>query len=93
MNEKPPPLFLERRSYRQRRLVDAARLLPLVGALLWMVPLLWPQAGDGASNVAPVSTSSAIIYIFGIWIALALAALVLSMLLDRKADRLDSRDR
>ena len=29
-----PSLFLERRTYRRRRLMDAARLLPLLGLLL-----------------------------------------------------------
>ena len=89
------PLFLERRSYRQRRLLDAARLLPVLGALLWLVPLLWPQAhvqpglqtGEGA--VTGVTTSAAIIYIFGIWACLAAAALVLSLVI---RDRTDSDD-
>ncbi len=79
------PLFLERRSYRQRRLMDAARLLPVLGALLWLVPLLWPQR-DAAGEVAAVSTSSAILYIFGVWVVLALIALLLSLLLDAKAE-------
>lgn len=39
------PLFLARASYRKRRLRDGARLLPLFGALLLLLPLLWPDAG------------------------------------------------
>ena len=37
---KPPgsPLFLERRSYRFRRMMDAVRLLPLLVLAFWMVP-------------------------------------------------------
>ena len=36
------PIFLEKRGYRQRRMMDAVRLLPFLGLMLWMVPLLWP---------------------------------------------------
>lgn len=56
-------LFLERRGYRKRRILDAARVLPILGLLLWLVPLVWPSAGqDGA-----VKTSTATIYVFVIW--------------------------
>ncbi|MDG1130296.1 hypothetical protein ABWH93_19445 [Seohaeicola saemankumensis] len=93
MKDKSIPLFLERRSYRQRRLMDAARLLPLLGALLWMVPLLWPRTQTVQSaDAAAVSTSSAILYMFAVWIFLALAALFLSVMLDTKAEAQDSRD-
>lgn len=65
------PVFLERRSYRQQRLMDAARLAPVLGAVLWAVPLLWSEGPGG------MPTSRAILYIFGVWAALAvLAALV-----------------
>lgn len=68
-----PPVFLERQSYRRRRLTDAARLLPLAGAALFAVPLLWPTAEDAGSGIAPMPTSVAIIYLFSIWAALILA--------------------
>lgn len=88
MKDRATPLFLERRSYRQRRLMDAARLLPLLGVLLWLIPLLWPQR-DPAGEVAAVSTSSAILYIFGVWVVLALIALFVSLMLDGKAETQD----
>ena len=48
------------------RIIDAARILPIVGLLLWLVPLIWPDVGeDGA-----ISTSQATLYVFAIWIAL-----------------------
>lgn len=59
-------VFLERRSYRQRRIIDAARILPIVGLLLWFVPLVWPNA-DSAGTI---KTSTATLYIFAIWIGL-----------------------
>lgn len=85
MKDRAIPRFLERRSYRQRRLMDAARLLPVLGVVLWLIPLLWPQR-DPAGEVAAVSTSNAILYIFGVWILLALIALFLSLMLDGKAE-------
>lgn len=64
----PPPMFLERQSYRRRRLMDAARLLPLLGALLFAVPLLWPGADAAGGDAAePVRLSGAILYIFAVW--------------------------
>jgi len=61
--------FVERRTYRRRRLMDIARLAPLIGALLFLVPLLWPQQDPGAGPEAPAasSLSSAMIYIFAVW--------------------------
>lgn len=69
--EQNPPVFLERRSYRQRRLMDALRLLPLVGMMLWMVPVLWPVADTG--DVPPIKMSQAITYVFAVWLALIFA--------------------
>lgn len=65
------PIFLERRSYRKRRMIDAIRLLPLLGLLLWMLPLIWPvPSGEEGSDV--ISTSVALRYLFGVWIAMVL---------------------
>lgn len=80
------PLFLERRRYRQRRLMDAVRLLPLLGLILWMVPLMWPvpQSAGGVAGVegaggdpGGISVASALTYVFGIWAAMILAGLLL----------------
>jgi hypothetical protein len=56
-------LFLERRSYTQRRIVDGARVLPILGLVLWMIPLIWPRSG--APDTMESSTST--LYIFAIW--------------------------
>jgi len=76
------PLFLARSSYRRRRLRDAARLLPVVGAFLVWLPMLW---GEGETRI----TASDLIYIFAIWCGLILAAAILSARLgdDDEADR------
>ena len=60
--------FLERQSYRRRRLIDTIRMLPVIGAVLWAVPLLWRQPGDGGA----IMTSDAIIYIFLVWLLMVL---------------------
>lgn len=64
------PLFLKRRSYRQRRLRDAARLLPLVGMFLLLVPLI---GAGGAGNTAGHG-----LYLFLVWLGLVAAAAALS---------------
>lgn len=74
--EQPtPPIFLERSSYRRRRLWDVVRMLPFLGAVLWMVPLLWPLP-DG-DEVEGVATSSALLYLFAVWIFLTFVARLL----------------
>ena len=37
-----PSKFLEQSGYRQRRMMDALRLLPVLGLLLWLFPIFWP---------------------------------------------------
>jgi len=75
-----PPVFLERQSYRRRRVIDAARMLPFIGLLLWLIPLLWREEGEVA-----VRSSSAILYLFGVWILLVAGAAVLSAKLAAQA--------
>ena len=73
MSKEPGPVFVERRTYRRRRLVDAARLLPILGVALVCLPLLWTGERD-----APASTTYVMIYFFGLWLFLAVAAALLS---------------
>ena len=71
---KPPraPLFLERKTYRRRRLMDAARILPVVGFVLILLPVLWSGGDEG------LSTATEALYLFGLWLALVVAAFLLS---------------
>ncbi|MEO9823179.1 MAG: hypothetical protein ABJF50_02035 [Paracoccaceae bacterium] len=62
------PIFLERESYRRRRLADAAKLSPVLGAVLFLMPVLWAGAG---------STAGGLVYLFGAW---ALMILVMKLL-------------
>ena len=79
MNERREPLFLERENYRQRRTIDAARLLPILGFVALCLPILW---GGGAGGGARV-TSVGVIYLFGVWIVLISTALILARRLRR----------
>lgn len=73
MSTEPGPVFVERRAYRRRRVVDAARLLPILGVVLVCLPLLW--TGEDAE---PTMTTFAMIYFFGLWVALVVAVGFLS---------------
>lgn len=79
-----PSLFLERQSYRRRRLMDAARLLPLLGAALLALPLLWP---DDSAEGGGVPLSAAILYIFACWAVLILISVVFGFAARRLAAR------
>ncbi|WP_412562426.1 hypothetical protein [Thalassobius sp. MITS945101] len=81
MSRKQSPLFLERRSYRLRRLMDGARLMPFLGAALWAVPMLWTREGEAA-----ISTSRAMLYIFLVWFCLSCLAGILSIWLNGNAE-------
>lgn len=82
MAQRITPLFLKRRVYRQRRLRDAARLLPLLGAFLLLLPLLRSRpVVDGAS------TAFDGIYLFIVWLGLVgVAAALAPGLVSDKAD-------
>jgi hypothetical protein len=67
MREQIEPLFVARRTYRRRRLMDALRLLPWLGAFLFGLPLLWS---------APTTTSG-LLYLFGAWAVLILLSFAL----------------
>ncbi|WP_054004776.1 hypothetical protein [Cypionkella psychrotolerans] len=78
MRRPRAPLFLARAVYRQRRLRDAARLLPLVGFFLLMLPLMWSDTA-GAGHTA--------VYVFGVWaLLIGLAAYVAPGLAQPEAD-------
>lgn len=65
------PLFLAKRVYRRRRLRDAARLVPVLGIVLLMLPLLW-DSDDGSGS------DRMMIYVFAVWALLIGLAAYLS---------------
>ena len=84
------PVFLERRAYRRRRAMDGARILPVVGAFLFLLPLIWTFA-PGSS----LGTAGGGIYIFAVWAGLFICALLFARTLSRPDvdDRSDGKDR
>jgi hypothetical protein len=67
------PLFLERDTYRRRRLMDAAGLLPFVVVFLFSIPLLWSRGDEGPA------VSVVIFYIFGVWLVMAIVTAIVSI--------------
>lgn len=61
-------------STRQRRAADAANLLPLLAVALMLIPILW---------AAGRATSSALVYVFSVWVALIGLSWFLSRSLSR----------
>jgi hypothetical protein len=73
MRRPGAPIFLARRSYRRRRLRDAARLLPVFGMFLFLLPILWaPRTGE------PRGTAMDGLYLFGVWGLLVIVAAALA---------------
>ncbi len=79
-------VFLERRSYRRRRLGDAARLLPAFGLVLILLPLLWGPDTRGAARLLAWEG----VYLFAVWAALIAIAAVLSRALTTPEDPRDT---
>lgn len=92
----PDPEFLGREAYRRRRLVDAAYLLPVVGTVLFLLPMAWSGAGlpDAGPDLGPEgslasrvdarrSLADAGLYLFTAWAALIAAAAIISRRLSR----------
>lgn len=78
---RPPaqPLFLARETYRRRRLIDAIRLVPVLGAILFMVPVL-----SAAGHVGMTFRGG--VYLFGSWLLL----IVLTAVLERRLRRTEA---
>lgn len=62
------PLFTGQKTYRARRLGDAARLLPGFGVILFLLPLL----------IRPADPAIAFLYVFGVWAVLILGVALMS---------------
>ena len=76
MRLRREPLFLARQSYRRRRLEDAARLLPILGVFLFLLPLLATGAGTAGQGM----------YLFAAWFGLIVATAMISQGLNRWPD-------
>ena len=79
MSAPREPLFLARETYKRRRLRDAARVMPVLGVLLFAAPVVWPETG----------TAEAWRYLFLSWLLLIVVAYWIGRRLMRaeRADR------
>ncbi|MFN7224734.1 MAG: hypothetical protein ACK4MS_12000 [Paracoccaceae bacterium] len=75
------PLFLRPASYRRRRRRDAARLLPIVGLFLILLPVLWAPQDTFRRDTAPDG-----IYLFVVWAVLIGLAMLISRSLSAPGD-------
>jgi len=66
-------IFLEKRSYQRRRAMGAIKLTPVLGAWLFLLPILWPKGDSAGGN----TMSSALIYIFVAWCVLIVGNAIL----------------
>lgn len=83
-------IFVQRANFRQRRLRDAAKLLPILGALLWLIPLAWPTPGDAGGDTVG---AAGLVYVFAVWLILIVVAGVLNMRMRPLDERGDTETR
>lgn len=78
---RPPraPIFLARRAYRQRRLADAARFLPVLGVVLFAMPLIWSPQSTPEPDTVPGAR-----WLFSSWAVLIVLSLIISRRLARE---------
>ena len=73
----------DEKAYRQRRLGDAAKTLPLLASILMILPAIW--------TTGP-TTTVALIYIFASWLLMIVAIAVISKALTRSLSADKGRD-
>lgn len=74
MKEPAPTQFLDLKTYRRRRLMDAAKLLPLIGAAVFGFPLVNLFVDPNA----PGALGATAIYLFSVWLVLIVCAAILA---------------
>ena len=68
---------VEHPAYRRQRITDAARLLPVIGFFLFILPVLATSGSDS------VTTAGGFVFVFSIWGILIVASALLSLWLGR----------
>lgn len=77
-------LFFKSAVYRRNRLIDAARLMPFLGAFLFVMPAF--LSGTGAE------TARQWMYLFMAWLAMIILAAFMSRALKRSARDVEAED-
>lgn len=67
---------------RRQRVTDSALILPFVGMILFLLPIMWPRTSE-VDQAAGTATSTALIYLFVVWAGLICCALGLALVIKR----------
>lgn len=86
MKRSRPPVYLAPDRYRRRRLMDGARMLPVAGAFLILLPVLWQPGPEGHGTAAEG------LYLFAVWAALITVARLLAGPLLQAEDAAEPED-
>lgn len=70
--EPGPATFFARQTYRRRRLMDAARMVPIFGIALFLLPTVWVTVDR------PASTGAGFVYLFAVWVLLILLGRIIA---------------
>lgn len=87
------PVFVGRGTYRRRRLIDFAKLLPFLGVALIALPVIWgPEPLAPVAPVLPADPADSVpsagsggevvrdsIFLFAVWFGLVVAAFVVAL--------------
>ena len=65
-----------------QRATDSALILPCVGMILFLLPIMWPRTSE-VDQAAGTATSTALIYLFVVWAGLICCALGLALVIKR----------
>jgi hypothetical protein len=71
--------------------MDALRLLAPLGAILWLIPVLWPDGAEVDADTLPMSM--ALYYVFGVWLLLIALSALLAHLMRRAGAGVDDAAR
>ncbi len=73
MPERLTTPFLARRAYRLRRMMDAARLLPVLGTLAVLIPVF----SAGRHPQSPMWYGRGLVLLLSVWLAMVVAAWII----------------
>ncbi len=72
----------------RRSFINVARILPVLGAILFFMPSLWTNKDTVADTVAegtPTQTSDVMVYLFVVWVGLILICIFAYGRLDKNS--------
>ena len=80
MNTPKDKIFLPKDRYRNRRIIDAAKVIPFVTLFFGLMPIIWQ------SEAAPNNLSTNFLYFVGLWILSIIVQVLITRALSRALD-------